>query len=226
MNKKKGKITTKFKQEKQKRETMIKKSLRVLLLASISSLLFIGCSNHEAALKTIPNEVTQANECISNNKEFEADCYDLISYKNSIAMLRSGVIAYSKGSYQEAFQKYSIAQKRGNFYANSLLADLYNKGNGIPKNQEKALDLLKDVDNVDGIAAYKLSFYYINKKDHNEALKLLTFAANNNVKKAQYELFKIYREGTIIKSNPEKANFWYEKYENENENLIRKIYGI
>ena len=205
---------------------MIKKSLRILLLTSISSLLFIGCSNYEAALRTIPNEIAQANECISNNKEFEADCYDLISYKNSIAMLRSGVIAYSKGSYQEAFQKYSIAQKRGNFYANSLLADLYNKGNGIPKNQEKALDLLKDVDNVDGIAAYKLSFYYINKKDHNEALKLLTFAANNNVKKAQYELFKIYREGTIIKSNPEKANFWYEKYENENENLIRKIYGI
>jgi len=226
MNKKKGKITTKFKQEKQKRETMIKKSLRVLLLASISSLLFIGCSNHEAALKTIPNEVTQANECISNNKEFEADCYDLISYKNSIAMLRSGVIAYSNGKYEEAFQKYSLAQKKGNFYANSLLADLYNKGNGVPKNQEKALDLLKDVDDVDGIAAYKLSFYYMNKKDYDEVIELLTFAANKNVKKAQYELSKIYRDGIITKDNPEKAKFWYEQYENKSNSLLRKIYGI
>ncbi len=205
---------------------MIKKSVKVLLLTGISSLLFIGCSNHEAALKTIPNEIAQANECKSTNKEFEEDCYDLISYKNSIAMLRSGVIAYSKGNYQEAFQKYSLAQKKGNFYANSLLADLYNKGNGVPKNQEKALDLLKDVDNVDGIAAYKLSFYYINKKDYPEAIELLTFAANNNVKKAQYELSKIYKDGTIVKDNPEKAKFWYEKYEDKSTNLLRKIYGI
>ncbi|KAB7886722.1 tetratricopeptide repeat protein [Poseidonibacter ostreae] len=205
---------------------MSKKSLRLLLLASISSLLFIGCANHEAAIKTMPNEIAQANECKSTNKEFEADCYDLISYKNSIAMLRSGVIAYSKGNYQEAFQKYTIAQKKGNFYANSLLADLYNKGNGIPKNQEKALELLKDVDNVDGIAAYKLSFYYINKKDYDEAIELLTFAGNNNVKKAQYELSKIYRDGLITKDNPEKAKFWYEKYEDKSNSLLRKIYGI
>jgi uncharacterized protein len=205
---------------------MTKKSLRLLLLTSLSSLLFIGCSNHEAALKTIPNEIAQANECKSTNKEFEADCYDLISYKNSIAMLRSGVIAYSKGNYQEAFQKYSLAQKKGNFYANSLLADLYNKGNAVPKNQEMALDLLKDVDDVDGIAAYKLSFYYINKKDYDEAIELLTFAANNNVKKAQYELSKIYRDGIITKDNPEMAKFWYQKYEDKSDSLIRKIYGI
>ena len=194
--------------------------------ATISSLLLVGCGKNEAALKILPNEIAQANECISTNKEFEADCYDLISYKNSIAMLRSGVIAYSNGNYEEAFQKYSLAQKKGNFYANSLLADLYNKGNGVVKNQEKALDLLKDVDNVDGIAAYKLSFYYINKKDYDEALELLTFAANNNVKKAQYELSKIYRDGTIAKDNPEKAKFWYEKYEDKSTGLLRKIYGI
>ena len=205
---------------------MIKRSLKVLLLTSISSLLFIGCSNYEAALKTIPNEIAQANECISTNKEFEEDCYDLISYKNSIAMLRSGVIAYARGNYEEAFQKYSLAQKKGNFYANSLLADLYNKGNGVPKNQKKALELLKDVDDVDGIAAYKLSFYYINKKDYKKALELLTFAANKNVKKAQYELSKIYRDGTLAKDDPAKAKSWYEKYENKSNSLIRRIYGI
>lgn len=205
---------------------MTKNSLKFLAVASIASLLFVGCSNHEAALKTIPNEIAHANECINSNKEFEADCYDLISYKNSIAMLRAGVIAYSKGNYKEAFQKYSIAQKKGNFYANSLLADLYNKGNGITKNQKKALELLEDVETVDGIAAYKLSFYYINKKDYEEAMELLIFAGNNNVKKAQYELSKIYRDGTIAKDDPAKSKFWYEKYEDKSNSLIRKIYGI
>jgi TPR repeat protein len=205
---------------------MTKNSLKFLAVASIASLLFVGCSNHEAALKTIPNEIAHANECINSNKEFEEDCYDLISYKNSIAMLRAGVIAYSKGNYKEAFQKYSIAQKKGNFYANSLLADLYNKGNGITKNQKKALELLEDVETVDGIAAYKLSFYYINKKDYEEAMELLIFAGNNNVKKAQYELSKIYRDGTIAKDDPAKSKFWYEKYEDKSNSLIRKIYGI
>lgn len=205
---------------------MTKKSVKFLLLTTITSLFLVSCSNHEAALKTLPNEITQANECKSTNKEFEADCYDLISYKNSIAMLRSGVNAYTKGNYKEAYQKYTIAQEKGNFYANSLLADLYNKGNGVIKNQKKALELLEDVSSVDGIAAYKLSFYYINKKDYDEALELLTFAANKNVKKAQYELSKIYRDGTITKDDATKARFWYEKYEDKETSLIRRIYGI
>ena len=205
---------------------MTKNSVKFLIITSITSLLLVGCSKHKAALKTMPNEIAQANECKSTNKEFEADCYDLISYKNSIAMLRSGVNAYTKGNYQEAFQKYSIAQQKGNFYANSLLADLYNKGNGVNKNQKKALELLEDVSSADGIAAYKLSFYYLNKKDYEEALELLEFAANNNVKKAQYELSKIYRDGIITKDNPEKAKLWYERFEDKSNSLIRKIYGI
>jgi tetratricopeptide (TPR) repeat protein len=205
---------------------MTKNSLKFLAIATISSLLLVGCGKNEAALKILPNEIAQANECISTNKEFEADCYDLISYKNSIAMLRSGVNAYTKGNYTEAFQKYSIAQQKGNFYANSLLADLYNKGNGVAKNQKKALELLEDVEDVDGIAAYKLSFYYINKKDYEEALELLLFAGNANVKKAQYELSKIYRDGTITSDDPAKSKFWYEKYEDKSNSLIRKIYGI
>jgi len=201
-------------------------SVKFLFITTISSLLFVGCSNHEAALKILPTELEQANECISTNKEFEADCYDLISYKNSIALLRSGISAYSKGNYKEAFQKYSISQQKGNFYSNSLLADLYSKGKGVAKDQKKALKLLEDVKDVDAIAAYKLSFYYMNKKDYSEALELLTFAGNSNVKKAQYELYKIYRDGTLDKEDTKKAKYWYKQYENKNNGLIRKIYGI
>jgi len=205
---------------------MTKNSIKVLLLSALSAFVLIGCANHEAALKIMPNEIAQANECKSSNKEFQEDCYDLISYKNSIAILRSGLNAHMKGNYQEAIAKYTIAQKKGNFYANSLLADLYNKGNGVVKNQKKALELLEDVDNVDGIAAYKLSFYYMNKKEYSKALKLLTFAANQNVKKAQYELSVIYTEGIITKSNPVEANIWFEKYQDNSNSLSNRIYGI
>ena len=65
-------------------KTNLKYSTKLLVITIFSSILISGCSNYEAALKTIPNEIAQANECKSENKGFESDCYDLISYKNSI----------------------------------------------------------------------------------------------------------------------------------------------
>jgi TPR repeat protein len=177
-------------------------------------------------IKMLPNEIAQANACKNSDKEFQTDCYELISYKNTIAMLRFGISSQSKGNYQDAFQKYSFAKEKGNFYANSLLADLYNKGNGVAKNQKKALALLQEVDDVDPIAAYKLSFYYVNKKDYDEAMDLLKFAAKNHVKKAQYELSKIYRDGLYSQDDPKLAKYWYQQYENKENDLIAKIYGL
>lgn len=205
---------------------MIRKSLNYLVLTILSTFVLIGCGKNEAMIKMLPNEIAQANECINNDKEFQRDCYELIAHKNTIAMLRFGISAQSKGDYKDAFQKYSFAQKNGNFYANSLLADLYNKGNGVTKNQKKALKLLQEVDDADPIAAYKLSFYYISKKDYDEAMDLLTYAATNHVKKAQYELSKIYRDGLYSKEDPKQAKYWYEQYENKDTDLIKKIYGL
>jgi TPR repeat protein len=103
---------------------------------------------------------------------------------------------------------------------------LYNKGNGVTKNQKKALELLQDVEDVDPIAAYKLSFYYVNKKDYDKAIQLLTFAATHHIKKAQYELSKIYRDGLYSRDDPKQAKYWYEQYENKENDLIAKIYGF
>jgi TPR repeat protein len=205
---------------------MIRKSLNYFVLTILSTFVLIGCANNEAMIKMLPNEIAQANQCKNSDKEFQRDCYELISYKNTIAMLRFGISSQTKGDYKDAFQKYSIAQNKGNFYANSLLADLYNKGNGVAKNQKKALALLQEVDDADPIAAYKLSFYYVNKKDYDEVMNLLIFAATNHVKKAQYELSKIYRDGLYSKDDPKKAKYWYEQYENKENDLIAKIYGL
>lgn len=205
---------------------MSKLSSKFFVATSLTAVLFTGCGQYEKAQKILPNEIVQADQCKNTNKEFEVDCYDLISYKNSIALLRVAIVDYGKGNYKDALMKLEIVKQNGNFYANALLADMYFKGRGVKQNQEKGLELLKDVDSVDPIAAYKLAFYYLNKKDHREAIELLTFAADNSVKEAQKELSKIYREGKITKTNMEKSKKYYEAYEKNQNSFINKIYGI
>ncbi len=192
----------------------------------LSLFLFSGCSSHDEAMKTLPNELAIADGCRNSNKQFEMDCYDLISYKNSFAQIRLGLAAQLKGNYPEAISRYNMAKQKGNFYVNSLFADLYNNGYGVEKNEDKVVDLLKDVQEVDPIAAYKLAFYYLAKEDNKKAIKLLTFAAENDVKKAQYELGIIYANGEITDSDLEKSTYWKEKFEDNSANFINKIYGI
>jgi len=204
----------------------MKKSTKVLVTAALASVVFTGCNQYEKSLKILPNEIAQANECISTNKEYEKDCYDLISYKNSIALLRLGIKEYGQGKYTDAYQLYTLAKQRGNFYANALLSELYFKGRGVKQNQEMGLKLLEDVEDVDPIAAYKLAFYYLSKKENADALELLEYAAKNNVKDAQLKLSKIYAEGKITKANPEKSKALQKAYEDKTNSFISKIYGL
>ena len=205
---------------------MFKTGMKSFIVASFLPLLFVACANHEEALKILPNEIAQANECKTENKEFEIDCYDLISYKNSIALIRSGIHTYIEGNHQEAFAKYTLAKERGNFYANALLADMYNNGVFVKQNQALALELLEEVEKVDPIAAYKLSFGYRNKEDFKKAIKLLNFAAKNNVKKAQEELVKIYLQGEFIPVDKKLSDFWENEFKQNNNSFINKVYGI
>lgn len=205
---------------------MTKSITSIFTASTLVFFLLSGCTSYKEALKILPNELAIADECKNTNKQFELDCYDLISYKNTFAQLRLGIDAQTKGNYQEAYHRYILAKQKGNFYANALLADLYNKNSDIKDKESKIIDLLKDVDEVDPIAAYKLSFYYLNKKDYTEAISLLTFAATNNVKKAQEVLSKIYQEGKITKKDLEKSKYWNEQYEDKTNSFIRKIYGI
>lgn len=209
---------------------MLKTTAKLLGVLTISSVLFTGCSNkYDQAIKALPNEIAQANECKNINKEFELDCYELIAYKNSIALIRLGIIDDAKGKYTDAFKKYDIAQKRGNFYANSLLADLYDKGKGVKQNKELALELLEDTQDVDAIAAYKLAYLEINKKekDNDEIVELLTFAATKELKQAQKLLADAYKDGNYgLKKDEKKAQAWNDRFSNKKKNLIREIYGI
>ena len=192
---------------------------------TLSIFLLSGCSDHSEAIKVLPNELSIADDCKNTNKKFEMDCYDLISYKNSFAQLRLGLNAQHRENYEEAFQRYIVAKQKGNFYVNSLLAELYNNGLGVERNEETVVNLLEEVKDVDPIAAYKLAFHYLAKENNKEAIKLLTYAAQNNVKAAQYELSRLYSNPAITETDLEKSVYWNELYEDQSGDFINKIYG-
>lgn len=192
---------------------------------TLSIFLLSACSSHSEAIKILPNELSIADDCKNTNKKFEMDCYDLISYKNSFAQLRLGLNAQLTGNYEEAFQRYLIAKQKGNFYVNSLLAELYNNGLGVERNQETVIKLLEEVKDVDPIAAYKLAFDYLSKGNNKEAIRLLTYAAQNNVKAAQYELSRLYSNPDITETNLEKSIYWNDLYQDKSGDFLNKIYG-
>ncbi len=198
----------------------------MLISASLASLFFTGCANkYEESMKILPNELEIADNCKNRNRQFELDCYDLISYKNSFAQIRLGLVAQEKGNYDEAFQRFSLAQTKNNFYANALLADLYNKGLGVEKSQDKVLELLEDTKDSDPISAYKLAYHYLGEKKYKKAIELLTFAGENNIKKAQSELARIYGTEEFENLDLDKSQYWYEQSQDATPDFIEKIYG-
>ena len=185
-----------------------------------------GCSNKSEFTKSSANELSIADECRNSNKNFEMDCYDLISYKNSFALLRLALNDRQKGNVLEAIKKLNLAKQKGNFYANAPLAEIYKSGYGVQKNDNMAIDLLEDVEDVDPIAAYKLYFYYMDKTKTKAAIELLTFAAKNNVKPAQKEMSDLYLNGEYVQRDLELANRWLEEYNENPISFINKIYGL
>lgn len=196
-----------------------------LLLPVFALFVFTACSNHDKALQVLPNELQDANACINKVKSFEMDCYDLISYKNSIAQLRLALNAQYQGNFPEALGRLELAKKQGNFYANALISDIYINGFGVEVDEKKAISLLKETRKVDPIAAYKLSSFYLSDNDVSDAISLLEFAGTNGVRDAQNQLSIIYSNSQYIEPNDEKTIYWKSLYEENNEDFIKKIYG-
>lgn len=193
---------------------------------SLIAILFTGCTNYESAMRALPNELAIADQCLNINKQFEMDCYDLISYKNSFAQLRLGLNAQFRGNFEEAMTRYKIAKDAGNFYADALIADMYYHGFGVEKDDDEVVSYLKNTKNVDPISAYKLFYYYIGKEDSKEAIRLLTYAAENNVKNAQIELSIVYANGEYIPTDLEKSTYWKLQSEDLSTSFTKKIYGL
>ena len=205
---------------------MIKTISSSFTLTTLCLFALTSCSSNNEFLKASSNELQIADDCRNTNKHLEMDCYDLISYKNSFAQLRLGLNAQLRGDFEEAIQRLNISKQKGNFYANAALADIYKNGFGVAVNNDLAIKLLEDTKEIDPIAAYRLSFYYLDRNKVEDALELLNYAAINDVKAAQLELSNLYLNGEFIERNTDKASYWQEQYEDTSANFANKIYGI
>ncbi len=205
---------------------MIKKISSSFALITLCLFALNGCSKHDEFLKVSQNELSIADDCRNPNKNFEMDCYDLISYKNSFAQLRLALNAQLRGNFEEAIQRLNISKQKGNFYANAPLADIYKNGFGVAINDEMAIKLLEETKEIDPVASYKLYYYYLDKNKIEDALELLNFAAKNDVKAAQLELSKLYLNGEYIQRNTDESSYWEEQYQDKTNSFTNKIYGI
>ena len=195
-------------------------------LITLSLLAFNGCSNNnDEFLKISQNELSIADNCLNPNKSFEMDCYDLISYKNSFAQLRLGLYAQLNGNFDEAIKRLNTAKQKGNFYANAPLSDIYKNGLGVQKDEKLAKKLLLETKDIDPIAAYKLSFYYLDTGEVDDAIELLQKAAKNNVKLALLKLSDLYKNAEYVKRDMEMSKAWQEEYDEMQTDFSTKIYG-
>lgn len=202
--------------------------LKFIKLATLLAVIpFItACSKFSNAQQVLPQELEVANQCSEyTNAKIKLDCYDFIASKNSFAQLRLGLYAQDQGQTKEAFERYKKSQNMGNYYANTLLSTLYGNGLGVELDETKSINLLKEVADVDPIAAYKLSYFYLTNNDVKKAIELLEFAASKGVKDAQKELILIYSNNQFIDEDIEKS-LYYDKMYQENENdFMKTIYG-
>lgn len=92
--------------------------------------------------------------------------------------------------------------------------------------EKTAINLLEEVKSVDPIAAYKLANFYLIDDKVKKAIELLTYAGENGVKDAQYQLHLLYSNEQYIPIDSEKSEYWDSKHKEDTQSFTNKIYGI
>ena len=89
---------------------------------------------------------------------------------------------------------------------------LYEKGQGVPANHNKAQQFYtKSINLGYAPAMFNLGSIYAQKKDYSNAKFWWEKAATKNVPEAQYNLATLYEKGWGVKQDPEKAALWYQR---------------
>ncbi|WP_418181158.1 tetratricopeptide repeat protein [Aliarcobacter lanthieri] len=175
-------------------------------------------------------ELTEANLCqIMENESNKLYCYKNIESKNSFAKIRLGTYHADKKEYQEALKYLNEAKENKNLFANLPISFIYYKGEGVRKDINKSFELLKESANIDPVAAFQLSRFYLQgintKIDNEKGIELLNFAAQKGVFQAQDMLVSIYKQGLFEQPKDQvKYEYWLNKVKSNKEDLNHKIY--
>ena len=130
------------------------------------------------------------------------------------ADFQKGLTAYESGDYATALHEWTPLAKQSNAPAQSNLGAMYEKGQGVPKNDMTAVKWYKLAAKQGyANAQYNLGVMYRKgqgvPQDYETAVKWYKLAAEQGNVYAQYNLGQMYRRGQGVSQNYKTALKWY-----------------
>ena len=142
------------------------------------------------------------------------------AYADDNAEFLKGRQAYKDDKYAEAVAILKPLGESGHSGAQYLLAGMYEKGEGVPKDHAKMLEWYRrSADAGNAKAEYKMAVGYAQgyaglEKNDAEAGKWLLKSAEQGYRRAMKTLGKAYQKGKFgFPKDKKKAKFWLEKAE-------------
>ena len=157
-------------------------------------------------------------KALESNNQWAKDI--LSSFSNTD--LHNAACEYEKRKeFKSAYQLYLVAANRGFASSQCNIGWLYENGNGIPQDKEKAAKWYgKSAEQGNKFAQCNLAFFYEKgigvHRDYSIAIKWYKKAANQGYGRAQYNLAQLYEKGLGTPVDINEAINWYEKAANQN----------
>jgi TPR repeat protein len=118
------------------------------------------------------------------------------------AMTQMGAMRYDEGDYISAFEYYTKAAALGDADAHARLAVMYSNGEGVEKDEKKAVYHLEEAAiSRDSYARCILAAIEIENGRYDRAVKHFIIAANLGDEDSMKALWKCYAEGYISKDD-------------------------
>ncbi len=141
----------------------------------------------------------------------------VLSYLGSAdvrADFQDGLAAYRRGQFEAAFREWRPLARAGNMLAQHNLAYMYQYGQGVPHDANKAIAWYRrsaEAGHVD--AAFNLAQIFwqgqVIRRDFELAAHWYRWAAERGDAEAQNNLAAMHAAGEGMPANPEEAYFWF-----------------
>ena len=136
-------------------------------------------------------------------------------------MNQLGNLFYNRGDYEKAIEWYKKSFEKGCDWGGLFLAACYQKGNGVRQDKFKALELLKEVYDLDnsasGIAAYEIGSIYSDEKNYLEAIEWYKKSFEKGCDWGGLFLAACYQKGNGVRQDKFKAlELYKEVYDLDN----------
>ena len=176
----------------------------------------------EPELKNLANEgdMFAQNElgsvCKFLNDESAMDWYKKSASQGYyLPMNKLGNEYYNQSDYEESNKWYKLAGEAGYDWGWYNLANAYRKGNGVEKDDDKAMELYKKAydigDAAAGKSAYDIGTIYCDRDDYEDANKWYKLAGEAEYDWGWYNLANAYRKGNGVKKDDYKVMELYKR---------------